>query len=137
MLKPTDSTRARARRERRRPTSTEAAVWKLLRARRFDGLKFRRQVPIGPYVADIFCPALKLVIELDGGVHRLRAEADADRDRWLTAQGLCVVRLSNDEARGDAPRLVQAIEARRRELARTVGLTRGIDGVGDGGQFGG
>lgn len=73
----------------------ESALWTLLRDRRLHAIKFRRQVPIGPYVADFACHALKLVIEADGGVHCLREEADANRDAWLAEAGYTVLRFDN------------------------------------------
>ena len=96
MLKPTDRTRSLARRSRREPTMAEAAMWALLRDRRLGGIKFRRQTPIGPDVADFFCPSLRLIVELDGGVHALRQEADARRDAWLAAAGYTVARFPNE-----------------------------------------
>ena len=95
MEKPPDRNRAFARRSRGAMTTTESALWTLLRDRRLHGVKFRRQVPIGPYVADFACHALKLVIEADGGVHRLREEADANRDAWLAEAGYTVLRFDN------------------------------------------
>lgn len=80
-------------------------MWRLLRDRQLEGLRFRRQVPLGPYVADFCCHALKLVIELDGGVHRLREERDAARDAWLGEQGFEVLRFPN-EAAGRNPNIV-------------------------------
>tara|TARA_R110002051_G_scaffold273829_1_gene334523 strand:- start:359 stop:559 length:201 start_codon:yes stop_codon:yes gene_type:complete len=65
-------------------TFAETAMWKVLRDRRFEGLKFRRQARIGPWIADFCCYELKLVIELDGGVHRLREARDQLRDADLT-----------------------------------------------------
>jgi very-short-patch-repair endonuclease len=96
MLKPSDRTRSLARRGRRDPTLTEAHFWKLLRDRRLEGLKFRRQMPLGPYIADFACPAIRLILELDGGVHHLRAASDAVRDAWLTANGWTVLRFANE-----------------------------------------
>ena len=95
MEKPPDRNRAFARRARGTPTTTESVLWTLLRDRRLHGVKFRRQVPIGPYVADFACHALSLVIEADGGVHRLREEADANRDAWLAEAGYTVLRFDN------------------------------------------
>ncbi|MNQ81734.1 hypothetical protein D3C85_967680 [compost metagenome] len=95
MEKPSDRNRAFARRSRGTLTTTETALWTLLRDRRLHGIKFRRQVPIGPYVADFACHVLKLVIEADGGVHRLREEADANRDAWLAEAGYTVLRFDN------------------------------------------
>ena len=71
-------------------------MWGLLRSRSLEGVKFRRQMPIGPYIADFCCPALKLIIELDGGVHVLREESDAARDAWLRAAGFTVLRFRNE-----------------------------------------
>jgi very-short-patch-repair endonuclease len=88
------------RREQRSTSSRiERALWECLRARRFHGLKFRRQHSIGPYVADFYCDALQLVVEADGRVHeqpenRLR---DAVRDKWMVSGGFIVVRLPEDE----------------------------------------
>ena len=95
MDKPSDRSRASARRSRSAPTDTESALWTLLRDRRLHGIKFRRQVPIGPYVADFACHALKLIIEADGGVHRLHEERDAHRDAWLAEADYTVLRFDN------------------------------------------
>ena len=118
MLKPTERTRTAARRSRREPTMAEAATWKLLRDRRLGAFKFRRQMPIGPYIADFCCPALKLIIELDGGVHVLRADSDATRDGWLTAKaGFTVLRFDNEAVLRN-PAVV--FEAVRRHAARSA-----------------
>jgi very-short-patch-repair endonuclease len=84
------------RRLRARMTFAETAMWKLLRDRRFEGLKFRRQTRIGPWIADFCCYELKLVIELDGGVHRLREDADRMRDADLARRGFTVLRFGNE-----------------------------------------
>ena len=116
MLKPTERTRTAARRSRREPTRAEAVLWKLLRDRRLGGLKFRRQMPIGPYIADFCCPALRLIIELDGGVHVLRAESDARRDGWLTAKaGFTVMRFANEVVLRDPEAVFEVV---RRHAAR-------------------
>ena len=62
-------------------TDAEAALWYRLRAGRLLGLKFRRQHAIPPYVADFYCDAVKLAIELDGGQHTDRAEVQRDQMR--------------------------------------------------------
>ncbi|MCA3699606.1 MAG: DUF559 domain-containing protein [Brevundimonas sp.] len=95
MLKPSDRTHAAARRGRADATLPEAIFWKYLRDRRREGLKFRRQLPLGPYTADFACPSIRLIVELDGGIHDLRVEADAKRDAWLTANGWTVPRFRN------------------------------------------
>jgi ATP-dependent helicase HrpA/adenine-specific DNA-methyltransferase len=79
-----------ARRLRQAPTWAEKQMWKLLRNRRFVGFKFRRQHPIGPYVADFYCVAAKLAIELDGDVHGTpkQREHDAAKERYLSGLGI-------------------------------------------------
>lgn len=61
-----------------------------------EDVKFRLQTPIGRYIADFCCPVLRLIIELEGGVHVLRVESDAKRDAWLTVQGFTVLRFGNE-----------------------------------------
>jgi len=95
----------------------ESAMWKLLRDRKLEGVKFRRQTPIGRYVVDFCCPALRLIVELDGGVHVLRTESDAERDAWLKAQGFTVLRFEN-EAVLKNPAVV--FEAVRQAMARQM-----------------
>jgi adenine-specific DNA-methyltransferase len=72
-------------------------MWSLLRRRQLQELRFRRQQPIGPYIVDFFCPAAKLIVELDGGQHG-EDEAviyDLARTEWLEAQGYRVLRFWN------------------------------------------
>jgi len=88
---------ARARRLRRQATVPERLLWGVLRGRRLGGLKFRRQAPVGPYVADFLCEAAKLVVEVDGESHGGRVAADAARTAHLASRGLTVVRVSNDD----------------------------------------
>jgi very-short-patch-repair endonuclease len=84
---------ALARAFRRAPPATERMLWKLLRDRRLEGLKFRRQVPLGRYIADFVCLSCKLIVEADGPWHD--PVYDAERDRWLASQGLLVLRFAN------------------------------------------
>jgi very-short-patch-repair endonuclease len=70
-------------------------LWELLRDRRLSGAKFRRQHPIGPFVADFFCADARLVVEADGAPHRHQRQRDAARDLWLESLGLTVLRFFN------------------------------------------
>jgi very-short-patch-repair endonuclease len=79
---------------RRDMTDAERKLWFLLRDRRLDGAKFRRQAPVGRYIADFVCLRRKLIIEADGG-HHVDNERDVVRDRWLEREGYVVVRYSN------------------------------------------
>ena len=71
-----------ARKLRQEPTDAERAMWRLLRDRRLSGLKFRRQVPVGPHIVDFACVSARLVVELDGGQHA-ESKSDAARDAVL------------------------------------------------------
>lgn len=97
---PRDATTNQARALRRQTPATERALWTLLRGRRLAALKFRRQVPMGPYVLDFVCFQHRLIVEADGPFHD--PQADARRDAWLAAQGFRVLRLPNREAASPA-----------------------------------
>lgn len=75
-------------------TDAERKLWFLLRDRRLDGVKFRRQAPVGPYVADFVCLRTRIIVEADGGQHYDNLK-DAIRDQWLAREGYRVVRYSN------------------------------------------
>ena len=78
------------------PTDVEARLWMHLRAGRMQGLKWKRQVPMGPYILDFVCFAERLIVEVDGGQHN-GALQDERRDAWLRAQGFVVRRYWNNE----------------------------------------
>ena len=86
-----------ARELRQRMNTAESALWERLRNRQRFHFKFRRQHPFGPYVADFWYPAAKIVIELDGITHRERKTQDEVRDAWMAEQGVMVVRIENHE----------------------------------------
>ncbi len=78
-------------------TIAETALWALLRSRRLEGLKFRRQVPVGPYIADFACLECRLIVEADGEVHALRdPERELRRSAWLDDARFRVVRFQNE-----------------------------------------
>ena len=81
----------RARQMRSEMTQPERELWTALRAKRFAGVKFTRQVVIGPYIADFVCRSRKLIIELDGATHD-DASRDVQRTAFLEAQGYRVLR---------------------------------------------
>lgn len=85
----------RSRALRQLSTDAEKLVWSKLRNKQFHGLKFRRQRPVGPYIADFCCDEEKLIIELDGGQHT--PEKDADRTVFLESQGYKVWRYWNND----------------------------------------
>jgi very-short-patch-repair endonuclease len=92
----TDAKRGFARQLRRAMTEAEDRLWQELRGRKLAGLKFRRQVPIGPYVADFLCADALLIVEIDGSQHAESA-TDVARTKFLNAKGFRVLRFWNDE----------------------------------------
>jgi len=96
---------------RREPTQPEAWLWSCLRARRLAGAKFRRQRPLGRYVADFCCDEAKLVVELDGAVHASQGDYDNQRDKYLVAAGYRVLRIRNAELTADPESVLARIAA--------------------------
>jgi very-short-patch-repair endonuclease len=86
-----------ARELRAQRTAAEQVLWEALRRRRLNGLRFRCQHPAGPFVLDFCCPAHKLVVEVDGGVHDSQLEQDGYRTAHLEAYGYRVLRFRNEE----------------------------------------
>jgi very-short-patch-repair endonuclease len=101
--------RVRAKQMRHDPVSLEKFFWSHLRNRQLGGFKFRRQVPIGPYIADFVCDVRKLVVELDGPFHANRKDYDAKRDLYLEQLGYRVWRFSNGSAADDWPATLRSI----------------------------
>jgi len=91
-------------------TPEEKILWEELRGRRFQGTKFRRQVNIGPYIADFLCWRHYLIIEVDGGIHNERKEQDANRDDYLRNHKFRILRLKNEEVRNSLPSALLKIE---------------------------
>jgi very-short-patch-repair endonuclease len=86
-----------ARRLRRHQTDAERVLWFRLRDRRLLGFKFRRQAAINQFIVDFICADANLIVEIDGGQHAERSEADADRTRILQAMGYLVLRFWSNE----------------------------------------
>jgi very-short-patch-repair endonuclease len=102
------------------PTDAERKMWQLLRSLKPLGMHFRRQSPIGIYIADFAWLAGRLVIELDGSQHaELRKTYDAKRTEWLKSQGYCVLRFWNNEVLRSPKSVGEAILLAARERAAT------------------
>jgi len=86
-----------ARTLRKSSTEAEQRIWRYLRARQLEGLKFRRQEQIGRYIVDFVCYEKSLIIEADGGQHATEREKDEERTLWLNSQGFRVLRFWNNE----------------------------------------
>ena len=100
---------------RREMTPSERLLWQQLRANRLEGLHFRRQQVVDGFIADFFCHAAGLVVEVDGGVHMDRQEYDAERDRIFASHGLRVLRITNGDLRADLGGTLRTILLAARE----------------------
>ena len=92
-------------------TDAERLLWSRLRRRQIHGLRFRRQHPIGPYIADFACTQRRLVIELDGGQHVQAKDKDAARTRWLAQREYRVLRFWNNDVLTRIDAVVQVVAA--------------------------
>jgi type I restriction enzyme, R subunit len=109
----TVNARTAARQLRRQQTPAEARLWQALRRHQLDGLQFRRQHPIGMYVADFYCPAVRLIVEVDGSIHRDPDQQARDRyrDAVLSEMNLTILRVTNDDVLGNLAETLRRIRA--------------------------
>jgi very-short-patch-repair endonuclease len=118
--------RSNARALRKNSTDAERILWSELRDHRLQGFGFRRQVPIGSYIADFISHAAKLVIELDGGQHfsDQSEAADAARSAVIEAKGFQVLRFGNHDVTTNRAGVLETIAAAVAERAPTLTLPR-------------
>lgn len=92
-------------------TQAEAEMWLMLKGRQLDGLQWRRQFSIGSYILDFYCPSEKLAIELDGEDHytEIGRRHDEKREKYLSEQGIKVIRFENKLVRELPEVLLEAI----------------------------
>jgi very-short-patch-repair endonuclease len=100
-----------ARKLRKSQTTAEVLLWQLLRNRQLLGFKFRRQHQFGDYVADFYCRDAQLVVECDGSVHEPNEQwhHDQNRDAYMIAQGLRIIRFTNDRILNDTENVLEEI----------------------------
>jgi very-short-patch-repair endonuclease len=99
----------RAKELRSQMTQEEKILWQHLRANKLNGLHFRRQQIINGFIADFYCHAARLVIEVDGEIHQQQAEYDAERDQVLSARRLRLLRIKNEEVKQNLDRVLARI----------------------------
>jgi len=100
---------ARARKLRSAMTRGEVILWTRLRRKQL-GVGFRRQRPVGNYIADFYCPKLRLVIEVHGASHDEKSESDAVRDGYFRSNGITVLRFSDFKVCFDEDTVIDQIE---------------------------
>ena len=101
--------RKRAKELRQTMTPAEKTLWEHLRHNRLDGLQFRRQQIIDGYIVDFYCHEKALVVEIDGEIHLLHQEYDAERDNHLIARGFQVLRVPNKDVKDNLLLVLQRI----------------------------
>ena len=105
-------------------TDAEQRLWYRLRAHRLEGIKFKRQVPIGRYVADFACMDRKVLIEVDGGQH-VASDSDVERTKWLEHQGFRILRFWNNEVLNETNAVLEIILAAVIAAGPSPGAPRG------------
>lgn len=107
----TEKAQAHARTLRRNITDAEQRLWQHLRSRQLGGAKFRRQHPVGSFIADFCCLDARLLVEIDGGQHDEQRRQDEQRTAYMTAQGYRIIRFWNNEVLQNLEGVLQQIEA--------------------------
>jgi len=99
----------RAKKLRREMTPAETILWKELRTNKLNDLHFRRQQIIDGYIVDFYCHQHSLIVEVDGEIHDLQKESDADRQDYLIARGFRMIRFTNEEIGKDLKSVLKKI----------------------------
>jgi very-short-patch-repair endonuclease len=117
---------------RNNSTDAEATLWYYLRAKRLNGLKFKRQQPMGKYIVDFICFEKKVIVELDGSQHLQNDTYDKKRDEWLESQGYHVMRFNNIEFFEHKEAVIEKIaETCLEEPPLSVSLPQGERGLSE------
>ncbi|RYE40626.1 MAG: DUF559 domain-containing protein [Sphingobacteriales bacterium] len=114
-----------ARMLRRNSTDFEHIMWQVLRNRKINGFKFRRQHPLLIYIADFYCHEAKLIIEIDGDIHDTKENKvyDRHREKELNKHGLTVLRFQNDDVLYDLPHVINRISLFLNDLCNTKNMS--------------
>ena len=105
-----------AREFRKEPTAGEKNLWEALRGKKLDGIKFRRQQPIGYFVVDFYSSVFRLAVEVDGPIHDQQKEADRARQDILEELGLIVFRINTEIPEKNLPLALNMIRKKIQEL---------------------
>ena len=101
---------------RNNTTAPEAILWRMLKGKQIESLKFRRQFGLGPYVLDFYCPEIRLCIELDGGIHKTHEQAQYDeiRSQYINENNIKVLGFENDVVYRNINAIVDAIKIHKK-----------------------
>ncbi len=122
-----------AREFRKEPTLGEKILWQALRGKKLDGLKFRRQQPIGYFVVDFYTSTYRLIVEVDGVVHESQREADMARQEILEALGFAVLRIRAETVEKNLPMALSSIRESIRSISPLRTHSSPLMGEGQGG----
>jgi len=115
---------------RKEPTKGEKILWSALRGKKLDGVKFRRQQPVGYFVVDFYTSEYRLVIEVDGLIHDQQIEADKSRQDVLEALGLTVLRMKTDIPEKNLSLALEQIRTKIREIRQNPIIPSPLMGEG-------
>ena len=119
---PVDGAHGRARTLRQNMTDAERRVWQILRSHQMNGYRFRRQAPIGRYIADFVCHEARLIVEIDGGQHDRSSLREAERAGFLQNEGYRILRFWNTEVLANLDGVHEAIVEELRCITPTQTL---------------
>ena len=122
-----------AREFRKEPTNSEKILWNALRGKKLDGIKFRRQQPVGYFVVDFYASAFRLVIEIDGPIHDKQIESDKARQNILEELGLLVFRIKSETVEKSLTTALALIRGKIREIEQNPDFPSPLVGEGQGG----
>jgi len=109
-----------AREFRKEPTEGEKILWRVLRGKKLDGIKFRRQQPVGYFVVDFYASVFRLVVEVDGPIHDQQVEADKARQDILEVLGLTIFRIKTELVEKNLPLALDMIRMRINEIKQNI-----------------
>ena len=101
---------------RKEPTKSEAILWQALRGKKLDGIKFRRQLPVGYFIVDFYNSVYRLVVEVDGSVHDTQVELDLARQDILEQLGFNILRVKAEEVEKHLPSVLEKIRSKIKTL---------------------
>jgi len=122
-----------AREFRKEPTKGEKILWGALRGKKLEGIKFRRQQPVGYFVVDSYNSAFRLVVEVDGPIHDFQKKADRARQDILEELGLTVFRINTEVPEKNLPLALNMIRAKTQEINQIQNTPSPLVGKGRGG----
>ena len=122
------SVQLQARELRKEMTNVEKTLWARLRGHQLGGFKFRRQAPMGHFIADFYCAKCKLIVEIDGDIHDLQAEQDKVRTEEMESFGYRVIRFRNEQVENDIESVLNSILETCRLPSPRIGRRAGDEG---------